>query len=234
MINLQFTLLVALSIVSSTRLGVSAERYLIGDLFGDMPYIENEQGHRFLQLAGGRRPDVNASDTTCQITGGDDFTCYLATQISADSGEAVEVDFSIKCELDKVTGFDFRRSRSCACYAFLKHNDGREKACTCSACPIGFGRSPISIDCESAPLLEGQADADANVIDSCTSIDCDFACNGTCAFDCTQSGPDCQFCAPPEEGGTTGGTGGSAATSITAGVFAAIAVSAAAVLSLLS
>ena len=167
-----------------------------------------------MQSADGRRPDLNASDSICHLDA-PKYECFLNTRIDADDGSWTDIDFRVKCTLDPVVAFDFRRSQECGCLAYMEHSDPNRppKTCSCSICPINFGRSPIAIDCEATDLgvadsrsgardLEGRelfslgSVDDPFIIAGCSSLDCGFACNGTCAFDCTQSGPECEFCAP--------------------------------------
>ena len=167
----------------------------------------NEYGHRVLQnnfqTSGGLRSDVNADPNNCRVVGSS-FMCDVTSRVAESTG-AEHTDFQITftCQLDAATGFDFRRSRGCQCDATAIHSDPTRpnKRCPCTICPLGFGRNPISIDCS--------ADAgDPMIVGQCSSLDCDFGCNGTCAFDCSNSGPDCAMCANNPNAPTLAPTGG--------------------------
>jgi len=193
----------------------AGEMFLVNNnnMFGGRPYIENEHGHRLMQWAGENRPDLNATDDVCRVAGSR-FECYVGTRISSEDESYSDLQITINCQLDSQTAFDYRRSQSCTCTSktIPSDPDKPEKTCPCTVCPLGFGRNPINIDCS-------QNEEDPFIINTCSSLDCDFACNGTCRYDCFNSGPECPFCSnnplaptpsPTGEGlGKEGGSGAS-------------------------
>ena len=130
----------------------------------------------------GTRLDINQTANTCQTTAFQ-ITCNVASVVSAIDGTASNMAMTVQCELESQNAFDFRFAKNCACGVAATDAQGNPKKCGCTVCPAGFGPNPISIECE-----------DDFIIGQCTSLDCDFACNGTCSFDCANSGPDCKFC----------------------------------------
>ena len=87
------------------------------------------------------------------------------------------------CELSSQDAFDFRAAEYCTVEIELVDGLGAIKDCKASVCPAGFGASPVSIDCGGDELGRG-----------CSSMDCNFECNGPCLFGCEDSGPDCHLC----------------------------------------
>lgn len=192
----------ALFLACSTSL-VTAEMFYLNNLFhdGHVPYFQNELGHRFMQLETGNRADINQTANTCSVTAFE-LTCNVASVVTATDETASNMDMTVICELDSQVQADFRYAKNCRCGIAVTDSDGNPKTCGCVVCPAGFGPSPVSIECE-----------DDFVIGECSSLDCDFACNGTCSFDCANSGPDCKFCeddvfaptrAPTGDGGDSG------------------------------
>ena len=164
---------------------VRAEIWRLHGLYanGDAPYFENNQGHRFTQLETGNLASINQTAETCSTTASR-IICDVASVVSASDETAVNLDLRVECDLDSQIAADFRRAANCACgVAVTDVATGEAKNCQCQVCPFGFGDSPVSIEC-----------ADDFVIGECTSLDCGFACNGTCRFDCANSGPECAFC----------------------------------------
>ena len=161
-----------------------SQEFFIADFEDEYPF-----GGRNLQLQIGNRPDINASSNTCAFTGGFGgearFSCFLGTRVEADDGTFSDLDFSVNCAFDSQIAFDYRRSSNCFCSAVVKSSNASEppKDCACTVCPLGFGDTPVNIDC-----------GNDTVISTCTNLDCGFGCNGTCSFDCTNSGPECRFC----------------------------------------
>lgn len=189
-----------------------AEMFYVNNLFtdGDLPYVQNEEGlrffhrsilsatSRFLQdgdetpateappentnIETGNRPDINSTSDTCQTTAFD-VRCAVNTRVAAADGTYADLDMIVTCDLDSQTAFDFRRARSCSCDVGVVDDQGVPKVCSCAICPDGFGNNPLAIEC-----------TDDFVIGTCSSLDCDFSCNGTCSFDCANSGPECSIC----------------------------------------
>ena len=154
---------------------------LYGD--GDTPFFENEHGHRFMQLDTGNLASINQTANICSTTAFN-VICDVASVVSATDETASNLAMTVTCDLNSQVAFDFRRATNCACgVAVTDVATGQPKNCQCVVCPLGFGDNPISIEC-----------ADDFVIGECTSLDCGFACNGTCSFDCANSGPECAFC----------------------------------------
>jgi hypothetical protein len=200
----------------------TAEMFYVNNLFtdGDLPYVQNEDGirffhrsmmaatSRFLQdedevatdpgngnLDTGNRPDINSTNDVCQTTAFD-VRCGVNTRVSAADGTYADLDMTITCDLDSQTAFDFRRARSCSCSVAVVDDQGVPKACSCAICPDGFGNNPLAIEC-----------VDDFVIATCSSLDCDFSCNGTCSFDCANSGPECTICEDNPNAPTVAPTG---------------------------
>ena len=196
---------VAALLLSSFTNVASAERFVLHNLYqnGELPYFENEHGHRFMTRQAGAGPrflqndagasqgglietgtrlDINQTANTCQTTAFE-ITCNVASVVSAADNTFSDLSITGKCQLESQNAFDFRFAKNCACGVAATDAQGNPKNCFCTVCPAGFGENPISIECQ-----------DDFIIGECSSLDCDFACNGTCSFDCENSGPDCKFC----------------------------------------
>ena len=104
--------------------------------------------------------------------------------IIAADGTFSEFITTVECEGGNET--DIREAMSCSCSAQVKDQAGQPKNCTCSVCASGFGLNPISIQCQ-----------DDFLVAECSSMDCDFTCNGTCISDCENSDEKCEVCAAP-------------------------------------
>eukprot|EP00977_Amphora_coffeiformis_P024033 scaffold14974_cov195-Amphora_coffeaeformis.AAC.40 len=136
-----------------------------------------------MQLETGNLASINQTSNICTTTI-NEVICNVASLVSATDETAVNLAMTVRCDFDSQIAFDFRRASNCGCgVAATDAATGLPKNCQCQVCPFGFGDNPISIEC-----------ADDFIIGECTSLDCGFACNGTCAFDCEQSGPECSFC----------------------------------------
>jgi hypothetical protein len=198
-------------------------------LFEDVPYVETGNGEmRFLQSTTNvNTPDLTAATDICTIQS-PNYVCQDTIRIDADDLSFTDVTLTFGCTLDSGFGFDYRRSSGCVCQAEIVHSDTSRpsKICPCSICPIGFGDSPIAIDCTQFDDDAENPDTDPFIIDRCSSLDCGFGCNGTCSFDCVESGPECEFCSNANDptssptgtallgsygGGGGGGNGGSSA-----------------------
>lgn len=150
-----------------------------------------------------------------------------------------------ECDLDDDIGFDFRRSNNCDCEAHVHRvlangTSPMDKYCPCIICTKGFGNNPISIDCTpwdhiaaaNAALVNASGTSrdtasttstnatqypDSIIMNTCSSLDCGMACNGTCRIDCDNSDQSCPFCSnnpnntePPQQAATTADAAGSA------------------------
>mmetsp|Transcript_15938 Transcript_15938/g.20826 ORF Transcript_15938/g.20826 Transcript_15938/m.20826 type:complete len:233 (+) Transcript_15938:202-900(+) len=171
---------------------VSSEMYKIHNAFGDGEIESfNDAGglvdSRRLQLDVGNLASMNATSDTCSLIGAG-INCRIDSLITANDGSSAEVAIVVECPLESQVGFDFRRAVGCSCGARVTPSNGVSKDCPCIVCPFGFGTAPISVDCT---MRE-----DPYIISTCTFMDCGFSCNGTCEFDCSNSGPSCTFCAP--------------------------------------
>ena len=182
-----FVLLVALN-------SVSGEIYRLDNIMSGNPSFESVDktsgrsmdARKLKILDTGTLGSINATTDTCKVVGAG-IRCDVQSVISSDDGDRADVRIQVNCPLDSQLAFDFRRAHGCACGAAVKHFDGREKFCPCIVCPLGFGNSPISIDCS---MRE-----DPFIVGTCSYLDCGFGCNGTCEFSCKNSGPSCTFCA---------------------------------------
>ena len=150
---------------------IIGERYNV--FYGEkFPYVENEQGHRFMQLDTGNRPDINATDDTCRLVG-PSFQCFIGTRIMGPGDTYSDLNVKLFCNnLDPEIATDFRR-KPCACQVEVVSSDGTKKDCECQTCPDGYGPSPISIDCQ-----QEKNEENPYVISSCTNMDCNFGCVG--------------------------------------------------------
>lgn len=181
------------------------------DFWEGNPYVEDGNGIRFLQSGSegantqqggvavderGTLSSINATVNTCKTTPFN-TVCNVNSVIDANDGTGVNMDITIECALDSQVAFDFRRASNCACGVKVTTKDNEEKLCGCYVCPFGFGRSPVSIVCE-----------DDFIIGECTSLDCGFACNGTCNFGCgPQAQAGCDFCQEGQFSPTVSPTG---------------------------
>jgi hypothetical protein len=164
-------------------------------LFDKVPYVEMGNGEmRFLQSTTNvNTPDLAAANDICSVQA-PNFICEDTIRIDADDLSFTDVKLTFGCQLDSGAAFDYRRGQNCACQADITHSDTDRpsKSCPCSICPAGFGESPIAIDCTK---YDNDTVIDPFIIYRCSSLDCGFGCNGTCAFNCEDSGPECEFCA---------------------------------------
>ncbi|KAL7580218.1 hypothetical protein ACA910_012963 [Epithemia clementina (nom. ined.)] len=185
---------------------VTAEFYRLDNLLSDNPTFDSidkqtgrELDSRKLSILNvGTLSSINATTDTCKVIGAG-IRCDVQSVISAEGGDRVDVKIQVDCPLDSQIAFDFRRAYGCSCGAALKKFDGSEKFCPCIVCPLGFGNSPISIDCSEKE--------DPYIISTCTFLDCGFGCNGTCEFSCKNSGPSCSFCKDRPDAPTPAPTG---------------------------
>ena len=158
---------------------VLGEQYTLD--FGNpaLPFMQNAHGNRFLQA----QPDCSPS--------GSRFLCNIQTEVRTDQGESAVIRASLDCLFSSESVVDFRRASDCRCGAQI-FKDGSETpsaSCPCTLCPTGFGNSPVNVDCDYTNRPEDQ---DPFINGPCTSFDCSFACNGTCAFGCENPPPECE------------------------------------------
>jgi hypothetical protein len=183
------TMNTAAVLLMATRM-TNAQVYMVDNIFqeGSLPYLENDHGHRIAQVVDtGNRPDLNQTANTCNAVGAR-LVCGINSRISSRDDTYTDLAITVNCILDSQIAFDFRRAKGCTCGAQAVPSDtGVMKECPCVVCPDGYGSSPVSIDCSSI-------EEDPFVINTCTSLDCDFSCNGTCSYDCVDAGPECAFC----------------------------------------
>lgn len=172
---------------------VNGQKYNV-HLFANAPYVETGNGQmRFLQTSVSNTPDLQAAEDICNIQP-PRFVCEDTVRLEADDLSFADITISFSCLLDSFSAFDYRRSQGCGCVADIVSSDPNKpiKTCPCSICPAGFGDSPIAIDC--TKYEDNEDGIDPFLINTCSSLDCGFNCNGTCAFDCVNSGPECEFC----------------------------------------
>jgi hypothetical protein len=185
----------ALTLLLLAEAGVVTSQQYNFHLFDEVPYVETGNGEmRFLQSTTNvNTPDLTASTDICSVQA-PNFICVDTIRIDADDLSFTDVKLTFGCRLDSGNAFDYRGGTNCACQAEVTHSDSTRpsKTCPCSLCPAGFGDSPIAIDCTK---YDNDTAIDPFIIDRCSSLDCGFGCNGTCAFDCEESGPECEFCA---------------------------------------
>jgi hypothetical protein len=190
-ITMKKTAVATLLFLIVAPVSVNAQVYLVDNIFEqgrNLPYLENDYGHRITQvLDTGNRPDLNQTANTCNAAGAR-LVCGINSRISSRDDTYTDLAITVNCLLDSQIAFDFRRAKGCTCGAQAVPSDtGVMKECPCVVCPDGYGSSPVSIDCSGN-------DEDPYVINTCTSMDCDFSCNGTCSYDCVDAGPECAFC----------------------------------------
>ena len=63
------------------------------------------------------------------------------------------------------------------------------EGCSCTMCPYGYGDHPIILDCSA-----NANGATTPFLDDCTSLDCNYGCNGECGLTCANAGPKCCLC----------------------------------------
>lgn len=155
---------------------------------GPVPYVENQLGHRFMQVT---QPQCNPA--------GSQFICTnVGTTVSDNQGNTVAITATLVCNFSPLVQVDFRQAEGCGCEAQVATADGGSKKCACTLCPAGYGDNPISIDCDlgnstatnatdtNMTETETGSVADPFILNTCTSYDCDFRCNGTCRFGCDE------------------------------------------------
>ena len=134
-----------------------------------MPGSLSGHDNRQLQLQPGDEADGLVMRSECSYQ--DSFTdprlvCELETTLMS-SSSSVTVNVALNCS-STASNIPFRDiADACQCTAIVAAN-GESKGCPCAACPAGFGENPIFVDCGT----------DNTLIDTCSSIDCQYKCNG--------------------------------------------------------
>lgn len=129
------------------------------------------------------RVSFEVAGNECQTTVSSIQCDAVGVAIPPNGGLPHRFVLHIVCELSSQAAFDFRAAEHCRVEIELVDGVGAAKDCKASVCPAGFGPSPVSVDCGGDELGRG-----------CSSMDCNFECNGPCLFGCEDSGPDCYLC----------------------------------------
>ena len=107
---------------------------------------------------------------------GCNITTRFASPSSSGGATQVVVDVALDCASPSST-FTFRQvADGCVCSAAVTSDP--TIACSCAVCPQGFGENGIFVDCK-----------DDILIDTCSSVDCDYTCNGPNVTDIITSQP---------------------------------------------
>lgn len=170
------------ALLSILALGARAEKFQF-NYDEPVPYVENQLGQRFMQVT---QPDCKPAGSL--------FVCEnVGTTVSDSQGKEIAITARLVCNFSPLTQVDFRQAQGCGCEAQVATADGGSKECACTLCPAGYGDNPISIDCDMGNTTGinttdagAVAAVDPYILDSCTSFDCDFRCNGTCKFGCDE------------------------------------------------
>jgi len=180
-----FTILVT---VTSLSTRVQGDTFSLNNLFqkedDDVPFLKDQQGHRFMLLETGDKVDIFQSSSNRRFE--DSFIdprMYYNVQLRL-NGESTfsEVNATVDCPASSNTQ-SYRELSNCECSAVVKDQSGVTKNCTCGVCADGFGDNPIYFDCQ-----------DDSLIDNCTSVDCEYTCNGPCVGDCESLTEECPLC----------------------------------------
>lgn len=204
-----------ITLLSLVALVVRAERFQFS--YNEaVPYVENQRGQRFMQVV---QPVCNPAGSL--------FVCdNVGTTVRDDQGNTALITARLVCQFDPLNQVDFRQAQGCSCEAQVSTPDGGSKRCACTLCPAGYGDNPIAIDCDMTNTT-GANVTDANatgvdaggemepidspfILDTCSSYDCDFRCNGTCRFGCDEVPlpEECyELCGTPQPSASPGGTG---------------------------
>ena len=152
------------------------------------PALSEAHHHRSLQaLQEGDTVQASILDSSCVYE--DSFTdprleCNITTRFVSPSSAAQVVDVTLDCASSSST-FPFRRvADACICSAMVTSDSSL--TCSCAVCPQGVGANGIFVDCQ-----------DAFLIDTCSSVDCDYICNGPNVTDIITAPPTVS----PTEGG---------------------------------
>lgn len=164
--NIVAILLLVLVVTTATRAASEAQDTRDNHV---MPGSLSGRENRQLQLQPGDDADGLVMKSRCSYQ--DSFTdprlvCELETSLMS-SSSSVTVDVALNCSSTSST-IPFRDiADACQCTAIVTAN-GESKGCPCAACPAGFGDNPVFVDCGT----------DNTLIDTCSSIDCQYKCNG--------------------------------------------------------
>ena len=171
---------------------------------------QDDASRRQLQLQAGDTAQGGITKDYCKYK--DSYTdprlvCDLKAGFSS-SSSSVDLDVVMNCASTSSTISDFRRlAEGCLCTAVVTDPVTQEsKSCPCAACPEGGGDNSIFVDCG----------PDVTLIDSCSSIDCDYTCNGPNEVEILTAAPTVTRTPPPTPPPTSAPTpvgGGSGATS---------------------
>ena len=160
---------------------------------------------------------TNSTEPSCSVLGSR-YTCEFDYELQVEavpddpttSDSLIRIQTNVNCPLNSGTLFDFQAAEEapdlCSCFALVTTPDGMAKPCTCSVCPTGFGKSPVSFDCD----FKGRPnDATPFVYDKCKSLDCALTCNGKCVGGCEEAPKECMKpmgCVPTPAPSTTPST----------------------------
>jgi hypothetical protein len=151
------------------------------------------------------------------------FLVCVYSFATGSAGNETMITFMARCDINSLYAFDYRQATNCACIAQVTTVNKAMKECPCTVCAAGFGDIPISVDCSvhdqntNNTTTEGSSSEDLStttatesgtavvsaveqpmvdpyIFNTCTSIDCSGACNGTCAVNCDASGSLCSYC----------------------------------------
>ena len=116
--------------------------------------------------------EMNITNDDCVITG-TKSTCDQQGVITSPDGNFTQYDLNVECQFGSLGSFVFGETGNCTCSVGILNPNGPIKSCQCTVCPLGFGPNRISIDCQEERL-----------VGECSSMDCNYSCNGTCTSDC--------------------------------------------------
>lgn len=124
---------------------------------------------------------------TDQITG--IIFCTIIGDIFDSEDNKSNIVANVQCESDPSNPGDIAASSDCSCgvTSATEPSGVQLSGCTCEVCPDGVGEAPITVSCP-VPILG-----------SCSTLDCDNACNGNCLPDI----PDGTCVGPPLSPGPT-------------------------------
>eukprot|EP00977_Amphora_coffeiformis_P029569 scaffold41550_cov191-Amphora_coffeaeformis.AAC.1 len=182
---MMLAILVAVTSLSTT---VQGNMFSLNNLFqkddGNVPYLKDEQGRRFMLLETGDKVDVFqlSSNTRFEDSFGVPRMIYNVRQRFDGANTFSEVNATVDCVASSNTQ-PIRELTDCECSAVVKDALGVVNNCTCGVCAQGFGDSSIYFDCQNDSLIE-----------NCTSVDCGYTCNGPCVGDCERSTEECPLC----------------------------------------
>ena len=145
------------------------------------PFLVPNSDHRFLQSS----PD-------CSPTGSR-LICTLKSELTGSDGSTTTLRSTLNCAFSYQVVVDWRRAEDCRCSTDIVKEGAVTATCPCSICPARFGLPPISVDCD---YPERPPEQDPLIAGTCSSFDCNSACNGTCASGCDTPTPGCEHLCP--------------------------------------